>query len=349
MEGSKKIRIGISIGDTNGIGLELVMKAFEDPRLLKYVTPIVYSSPKMNSFHRKYLNIKEFSFNNIERAEQADPKRINSVSVWKEEVAVEFGVPTQLSGAYAFRSLQAAVKDLKEKKIEALVTCPINKNNIQSKDFNFQGHTEYLQSVFNAKNNLMFLLGDQMRVGLVTNHLPVSSVSGALSKELIMEKLRLMNNSLKFDFGIDQPKIAVLALNPHGGDGGIIGREEIETIQPTIETAKEEGILAFGAFSPDGFFGSASYRNYDSILAMYHDQGLLPFKLLEFGSGVNYTAGISAIRTSPDHGTGYDIAGKGVAHVESFKRAIFMARDIYQQRKGRLELEVNAMKPIENN
>ena len=345
----EKLNIGISIGDTNGIGIELILRTFKDSRILKHFTPIIYGGPKVVNFHKKALREstkekEELSFNIINRTEEANAKKVNLLVCWNEEVPVEFGKATALSGRYAYRSLEAATRDLKKGKIQALVTCPIGKNNIQSRDFNFSGHTEYLQHKFEAKESLMFLLGEKLRVALVSNHLPVKDIAQSITKEKIIDKLVLLENSLKIDFGIAKPKIAVLALNPHAGDGGLLGKEEIDIIIPALEKAAEKEILAIGPFSSDGFFASSGYNSYDAILAMYHDQGLIPFKLLEFGNGVNFTAGLSVVRTSPDHGTGYAIAGKGVANIDSFRKALFQALDIYKSRFDNLK----EISPIES-
>ena len=338
MSNSKLPRIGISIGDTNGIGLELILKTFRDERILKRMVPLVYGSTRVINFHRKALQLEDFHYSKVDNASQAQDGKLNVINCWNEEVNVKLGTPTKESGRYAYRSLEAAVRDLKNDRIEALVTCPISKENIQSKDFDFPGHTEYLQASFDSVESLMFLVGEKMRVGLVTNHLPVSEVAASITQELISTKLKLINKSLQSDFSINGPRIAVLGLNPHAGDQGLLGKEEEEIISPAIELAKNDGIYAYGPFPADGFFASSAFMKYDAILAMYHDQGLIPFKMAEFGSGVNFTAGLNVVRTSPDHGTGFDIAGKGKASTDSFRKALFAAVDILRNRKSNMKL-----------
>lgn len=340
-----KIKIGISIGDINGIGLEIIIKTLMDNRMMNHFTPIVYGSPRIASYHRKVLGINDFSFNRIRDVKEASQKRPNMQVCWNEEVIIELGKSSNVAGEYALKSLQYALDDLKTGKIQALVTAPVNKNNMQSDAFKFPGHTEYLQHEFGASNSLMFLISDNLRVGVVTGHIPLKEVASQITKENILKKLKLMNNSLKTDFGISKPRIAVLGLNPHAGDNGTLGMEEQEIIAPAIQHAKENNnILAFGPYPADGFFGSGKFSSFDAVLAMYHDQGLIPFKALEFGSGVNFTAGLPIIRTSPDHGTGYDIAGKNQADIDSFRSAIFAAIDIYKTRNENLELMAGAIK-----
>lgn len=340
---SEKIKVGISIGDLNGIGMEVIIKSLMDNRVLDYFTPIVYGNTKNASFHRKANNINDFSFNVINEVEQANPKRSNMINVWQEDVKITLGEDTEIGGKYAFLSLEKAVEDLNAGKIDALVTAPINKHNIQQEGFNFPGHTEYLQSKVNADDVLMFMISDELRVGVVTGHIPLKEVSSQITEESILKKLRMMNDSLKKDFWIQKPKIAVMGLNPHAGDNGVIGTEDDEIIRPAILKANAEGILAFGPYPADGFFAGDAFKKFDAVLAMYHDQGLIPFKHIASRKGVNYTAGLPIVRTSPDHGTGYDIAGKNMASHESFLEAIFAAVHIVKNRREQVELSANPL------
>lgn len=339
-----KIRAGITIGDINGIGLEVIIKTLMDNRILQLCTPIVYGSSKVASFHRKALGVSDFSFFPIREADQANPKNANLVNCWEEEVAIELGKPSSIAGKYALKSLEAAINDIKRNKTDVLVTAPIDKQTIQSDKFNFPGHTEYLAEQFQVKENLMLLVSDSLRVGVVTGHVPVNKISSLLSTELIIKKIRILNKSLIEDFGIRKPKIAVLGLNPHAGDKGLIGDEEAKIIIPAINKAKEDNLLVFGPYPADGFFGSGNFKNFDGVLGMYHDQGLVPFKALSFGSGVNFTAGLPIVRTSPDHGTGYDIAGKNIASEDSFRQALYLACDIFKNRMEYKELTSNPLK-----
>lgn len=308
-----KLKIGITVGDINGIGLEVIIKSLLDNRVLEFFTPIVYGNTKVASFHRKALGVSDFSFNVINDPEQANPKRANMINCWQEDVKITLGEENEIGGKYAFISLEKAVEDLNAGKIDALVTAPINKHNIQQEGFHFPGHTEYLQEKTNADDVLMFMICDELRVGVVTGHIPVKDVSDHITEAAILNKLELMNESLKKDFWIQKPKIAVLGLNPHAGDNGVIGVEDDMIIRPTIEKAKEKGILCFGPYPADGFFANHAYEKFDAVLAMYHDQGLIPFKHIANRNGVNFTAGLPIVRTSPDHGTGYDIAGQNIA------------------------------------
>lgn len=339
----RKIVVGITHGDINGIGYEVIIKSLSDPRITEILTPIVYGSSKVASYHRKALNIENFSFNQIRTPAEAHTKRANIINCTDEEVKVDPGKSTPEAGKASFDALQRATLDLKKGSIDVIVTAPINKDNIQSKDFNFPGQTEFFQEKFGAENALMFLVSDIMRVGVVTGHIPVSQVSESIKTQKILEKLRIMNKSLLEDFGIRRPKIAVLGLNPHSGDNGLIGKEEINEIIPAIKIARDEKIMAMGPYPSDGFFGSETFRKFDAVLAMYHDQGLIPFKALVFESGVNYTAGLSIVRTSPAHGTAYDLVNKNVASPESFLKALFMACDIFQKRKEFRELTANPL------
>ncbi len=341
---SDKIKVGISIGDVNGIGLEVIIKTLLDKRLLDYCTPIVYGQTKVASFHRKTIGVDEFNFNVINTAAEAHPHRPNMINCWDEDVKIELGQATEIGGKYAFLSLERATNDLIAGEIDALITAPINKHNIQNENFQFAGHTEYIQSKSGAADSLMFLLGEDLRVGVVTGHIPLAEVSKAISKEKIRGKLELMNQSLKADFWIEKPKIAVLGLNPHAGDEGLIGKEEKEIIIPAIEDAFGKGILAFGPYPADGFFANNSWQKFDAVLAMYHDQGLIPFKQLAFHNGVNFTAGLPVVRTSPDHGTAYDIAGQNKASESSFREALFAAIKVVKNRRENKELTANPLK-----
>jgi len=340
---SEKLKIGISIGDVNGIGLEVIIKTLSDSKIYDYCTPIVYGHTKVASFHRRAINVNEFNFQVISDASQAHDKKPNMINCWEEDVKIELGSVTEAGGKYALLSLQKATDDLVSGAIDALVTAPINKDNIQSDEFKFPGHTEYLQERGGAAESLMFLVSDTLRVGVVTGHIPLAKVSESVTAEKIVAKLKLMDASLKGDFWIRKPRIAVLGLNPHAGDNGLIGSEEINIITPAIEEARANDILAFGPYPADGFFGNGAYMQFDAVLAMYHDQGLIPFKQIAFESGVNFTAGLNFVRTSPDHGTAYDIAGKNLASEMSFREAIFTAIHIVKHRKETLELNENPL------
>lgn len=340
---SEKLKIGISIGDVNGIGLEVIIKSLMDSRVLDFFTPIVYGSTKVASFHRKAIGIQDFSFHVIQDAEQAHPKRANMINCWQEDVKITLGEQNEIGGKYAFLSLERATEDLRAGKLDALVTAPINKHNIQQDGFHFPGHTEYLQAKVEASDVLMFMIADELRIGVVTGHVPVKDIAQGITQEAILHKLRLMNESLKKDFWIEKPKIAVLGLNPHAGDKGLIGTEDDSIVLPALEQAKNEGIFCFGPYPADGLFASDAYTKFDAILAMYHDQGLIPFKHIAARKGVNFTAGLPIVRTSPDHGTGYDIAGKNLASHESFMEAIFSAVHIVKRRREQAELTANPL------
>lgn len=341
---SDKIKVGISIGDVNGIGLEVIIKTLSHNRVLDYCIPIVYGHTKVASFYRKTLGMNGFNFQVIGQATQAQDKVANMINCWEEDVKIELGVANETGGKYALKSLTAAMDDLLAGQIDALVTAPINKNTIQSDAFQFPGHTEYLQARTGANSSLMFLLGEDIRVGVVTGHVPIKDVATSINKEQILAKLSLMNISLKKDFWIQKPKIAVLGLNPHAGDAGLIGDEEQKIIIPALEEANKQGILAFGPYSADGFFASHAYKKFDGVLAMYHDQGLIPFKQIAFHNGVNFTAGLPIVRTSPDHGTGFDIAGKNQASEQSFLEALFAAIAIVKRRQEHEVLISNPLK-----
>lgn len=336
---SKKIKVGITHGDINGVGYEIILKVLEDNRILELCTPILYGSAKLAANYRKALDMPNIPFNQIEKASDAKDDANNIINVVPEELRAEPGISSADAGKAAFESLERAVADLKNGDIDVLVTAPINKANIQSESFTFPGHTEYLEAAAgeNGGRALMILCNDTLRVALVTTHLPIAKVPEAITKEEILAKLEIFNKSLQRDFGIQAPRIAVLALNPHAGDSGLLGTEEQEIIIPAISEARERKILAFGPYAADGFFGAGRFVKFDGILAMYHDQGLAPFKALATDSGINFTAGLPFIRTSPDHGTGYDIAGRGEASAESMRAAIYAAIDICRNRRNDYE------------
>ncbi len=342
MKKAENIIVGISIGDLNGIGSEIVLKTFEDSRMLELCTPVIFANVKIISFIKKNFELTA-QLHGIDKIDQLVLGKINVLNVWKEGVDINFGKIDDNVGKYAIKSFVAATNALKENQIDVLVTAPINKYNIQSEEFNFPGHTDYLDKQLEGEA-LMFMIQDNLRVGLLTDHLPINEVSKHLNEELINRKVRTINESLIKDFKIRKPKIAVLGLNPHAGDNGVIGKEDDEIIKPAIKKLFDEGIMAFGPFSADGFFGNSLYEKYDAVIAIYHDQGLIPFKTLSFGQGVNYTAGLNKIRTSPDHGTAFEIAGKGVADYNSFKEAVYLAIDIYNSRIEHQELLKNPLK-----
>lgn len=342
MNKSEKIKLGISIGDFNGIGIEIILKTFLDKRMLDFCTPIIFGSTKLITAYKKSMKI-DLPFNGIKQVNNAILGKVNIVNVWNDDVKVELGSPTENSGKYALKSLEAATNSLKNGEIDVLVTAPINKDNIQSETFKFPGHTEYLESELDGES-LMILMADKLRVGLITGHIPISEISAAVTPELIKQKVSILYKTLVKDFGISKPKIAVLGLNPHCGDNGVIGNEDDVVIRPTIAEIQKEGKLVYGPYAADSFFGSENYKNFDGILAMYHDQGLAPFKTLSFGGGVNFTAGLDKVRTSPDHGTAYELAGKGEANINSFKEAVFSAVQIYSTREEYNDLTKNILK-----
>ncbi|WP_297690691.1 4-hydroxythreonine-4-phosphate dehydrogenase PdxA [uncultured Eudoraea sp.] len=341
MEELAKIRVGISIGDLNGIGGEVILKTFEDSRMTDFCTPIIFASNKTISKFKNDLKIN-ISYNGIKEVQKAIAGKINVVNAWTETPNINYGQATEESGKYALKSLRTAVNALKNNEIDLLVTAPINKKNIQTKDFNFPGHTDYLASELEGES-LMFMVTDNLRIGLLTDHLAVKDVPEAITPELIRNKIRIMENTLKMDFGIRKPKIALLGINPHSGDNGVIGKEDDEVLKPVIRELSDDGHLVYGPYAADSFFGSEGYKSFDAILAAYHDQGLIPFKTLSFGKGVNFTAGLSKVRTSPDHGTAYEIAGKGKADPASFKEAVFMAISIFRKRKEFQKLMKNPL------
>jgi len=324
-------RIGITIGDINGIGPEVILKSLAHSKILDYVTPVIYGSTKTLSYYRKNFKLDDLQYIRI-KDEEFIPKKINVVNCWEEVIEISVGQSTPEAARASRLSLMKAVEDLRNNKIDALVTGPINKHNIQGEDFNFPGHTEYLTKEFEAKDSLMLLINGDLRIGVVTGHIPVSEISKNITTKKVKSKIDILEKSLKKDFGIVKPRIAVLGLNPHSSDKGLIGKEEEEILIPLIDSLKNDGKLIFGPFPADGFFGDGKYRQYDGILAMYHDQGLIPFKTLAFETGVNFTAGLSIIRTSPDHGTAYSIAGTNVATESSMREAIFLAKDIWKNR-----------------
>ena len=342
MDKANKIIVGISVGDINGIGIEVILKTFEDKRMLEFCTPVLFASNKLISYHKKALNLNN-NIHGITSIDKLVHGKINLLNAWKEEAKIDLGKTTEDGGKFAFKSLEAAVSAIKNNSIDTLLTAPINKENIQSKDFKFPGHTEYLEENLDGKS-LMILMTDELRIGLITGHIPVSKVAETITPDLIKSKVETMYNSLVQDFNINKPKIAVLGLNPHCGDNGIIGTEDDEIIRPTITEIKESGKLVFGPYAADGFFGSKTYKQFDGVLAMYHDQGLAPFKALSFGNGVNFTAGLNKVRTSPDHGTGFDIAGKNKANATSFTEALFTSLQIFKNRKEHQKLTKNALK-----
>lgn len=342
MEKSEKIILGISIGDFNGVGIEIILKTFLDKRMFDFCTPVLFGSAKLITAYKKNMDIN-LLFNGIRQVDAAIQGRFNVLNLWKDDIEVNLGKPTVESGKYAFESLEAATNALAKGEIDLLVTAPINKENIQSEDFKFPGHTEYLESKLKGKS-LMILMAESLRIGLITGHIPVSKVAASITPDLIKEKVAILYKTLVEDFAISKPKIAILGLNPHCGDHGVIGTEDDEIIRPTIAEIQNEGKLVYGPYAADGFFGSENYKNFDAILAMYHDQGLAPFKALSFGEGVNFTAGLNKVRTSPDHGTAYDIAGKDLANINSFKEAVFSGIQIFKTRKEYKSLTENTLK-----
>jgi len=347
MKERKKLRIGITHGDINGIGCEIIFKSLSDTRILELFTPVIYSSPKVIAYYRKALGLTNFNTTSVRSAEDAHEDRINVVNCLNDEVRVEIGKSTQQGGEAAMASLQAAVADMKNDLLDAMVTAPINKYNIQSDQFRFPGHTEYLQSEFGKTKVLMLMVSDSLRMGILTGHVSLSGVSALITQDKLLSTLRLINRTMLEDFNIDRPRIAVLSLNPHAGENGLLGSEEQNIIIPAIEKVKNEGILVFGPYPSDGFFGTDNYRKFDVVLAMYHDQGMTAFKTLCFDKGVNYTAGLPIVRTSPAHGTAYDLVGTDMASSESFRQALYLACDIATNRKQYRLLKANAMKEVD--
>lgn len=326
------VKVGISHGDFNGIGYEVILKTFSDTRIMEEMIPVLYGQAKILSYYKKNFGLTDFTYNLIKDVRQAQPRKFNVINISDEEYKIECGQSTSTAGALALRSLQMAMNDVKDGTIDALVTAPINKENIQSEAFQFHGHTEFLTSYFPDHQSLMFMVWDKLRIGTLTNHIPISEVAASLTPELILNKLLVMRQSLQNDFGVTMPKIAVLSLNPHAGDGGLLGQEEKTILIPAIAQANHQDILAFGPYPADGFFGAGAWRKFDAVLAMYHDQAMLPFKLLAMEEGVNYTAGLPMVRTSPAHGTAYDIANKNIASPDSFRHALYLAVDVVRNR-----------------
>ena len=342
---NKKIRVAITQGDINGVGYEVILKTFGDSRMYEYCTPVLYGSTKVASYHKKLLASmpQEMQFTSIRDASEAQDNHFNVVNLTQDEVKIDLGRSTEIAGALSRQSLNAACADLKSGKVDVLVTAPINKRNIQAPDFDFPGHTEYLSHQFGS-HSLMLMVCDRIRIGIVTNHLALKDVPGALTHNLLLDKMMLLNESLMRDFGITRPKIAVLALDPHAGDNGVIGDFDQKIIRPAIDDAQSKGVLAYGPFPSDGFFGSADFNKFDGVLALYHDQGLIPFKLMSFTEGVNYTAGLPYVRTSPAHGTAYDIAGHDRASEQSFRSAVYLACNVLRNRQQYDELNADPLK-----
>lgn len=341
MKKQEKIKVGISVGDLNGVGIEVILKTFEDSRMLEFCTPIVFGSSKSVSFHKKALGI-ETGIQGVDRMDKVVHNKLNLLNVWKEMIDLELGTPTEVSGKYAFESLRRATAALKKGDVDVLVTAPIDKHNMPSEDFVFAGHTEYLEQELEGEA-LMILMTENLRVGLITGHLPLKDVAEAIDVSRIAKKVEIMHKSLKNDFNINKPRIAVLGLNPHCGDKGVIGTEDDEIVAPAIADLQKKGMLIYGPYAADGFFGSGNYKNFDGVMAMYHDQGLAPFKTIAFGQGVNFTAGLNKIRTSPDHGTAFAIAGQGKADHRSFQEALFTALELFKARSSNLELVKNKL------
>ena len=338
------MRVGLTTGDPNGIGVETILKTFMDDRMLNSIIPILYASENLIDQNLKTIGVENLKVNFVESAEKARKGKFNVVKSCSENFSIVHGELSSEAGAYSFESLKNAVEDLASTKFDVLVTAPINKDAITKSGFKFPGHTEYLADFANADDVLMFLVDDGLRIGIVTGHIALKDVASKLTSDTIKSKLDLMNESLLMDFGCSTPKIAVLGLNPHAGDNGLMGNEEKNIISPAIKEANSKGIKAFGPYAADGFFGSGAYKNFDGVLAMYHDQGLAPFKALSFGRGVNFTAGIQIVRTSPDHGTGFDIAGKNEATADSIRSAIFLASDVRKNRLNYREISSNPLK-----
>jgi len=338
----KKIKVGISVGDLNGIGMEIIIKTFFSNRMMDFCTPVIFGGVKTASYHRKSLEIKDFSFNIIKKIKDINTKRANLLECWQEEVEIKLGEPTIISGKYALKSLTKATDAIKNKLVDVLVTAPINKSNIKVNEPSFIGHTEFLGDKFNG-DSIMIMISDEMRIAFVTGHVPLSDVPNIITKDKLVNKIKQLSSVLIQDFGISKPKIAIIGLNPHAGEDGMLGKEEKEIIIPSIKDAQEGNILAFGPYPADSFFTKENLKNFDGILSMYHDQGLTPFKTLSFKEGVNYTAGISIVRTSPVHGTAYDIAGKNCADESSFRNAIYLACEIYKKREEYKRLTSNPL------
>ncbi|NRB83782.1 MAG: 4-hydroxythreonine-4-phosphate dehydrogenase PdxA [Winogradskyella sp.] len=341
MKKQEKVIVGISVGDLNGIGTEIIIKTYEDPRILELNTPVIFASAKVMQFCKNHFKSK-ISFFSIDDPKKVVHGNVNIVNVWKEPVKIEFGKEDKKIGEYAIKSLAAATKALKEGAIDVLVTAPINKHNIQSEKFNFPGHTDYLAKALDGES-LMFMVSGNLRVGLLTDHVPLKEAANYINEKLIKKKINTVLTSLRQDFRIRKPKVAVLAINPHAGDNGVIGNDDDVVLRPTLEKITSEGNLVYGPYSADSFFGSSNYKSFDAIIASYHDQGLIPFKTITFGEGVNFTAGLTKVRTSPDHGTAYEIAGQGKADESSFKHAIYTAIEVFRNRKTHSQYSKNAL------
>ncbi len=339
----QKIMVGISLGDINGIGIEIILKTFKDNRMLDFCTPVIYGSNRIISYHRKILNYHDININLINSIKEAKPKNINLLNISKEEISIKIGSNSEVSGEFAFKSLEKASASLQKKEIDVLVTSPINKFSIQKIKPDFLGHTEFLEKKF-VGNSLMIMVSDVMKIAFVTGHIPISDIKNHITESKIIATTKTLSNSLIKDFQYRRPKIAILGLNPHAGENGMLGKEEKEIINPAIKKLKDDGILAFGPYPADSFFSQKNLSLFDGVLAMYHDQGLAPFKALSFYRGVNYTAGLNVIRTSPVHGTAYEIAGKGIANEKSFRESIFLACDIFKKRSEYQELNLKPLK-----
>ena len=342
MTKERKIRVGISIGDLNGIGSEVILKTFEDPRMLDFCTPVIFASIKTLVFLKKHFS-SACNLQGIDKLEDIEEDKVNVYNIWKEHVDISFGQEDVKIGEFAIQSLQAATTALKIDEIDVLVTAPINKKSIQSEDFKFPGHTDYLNQELEG-DSLMLMVSEGLKVGLLTDHVAVKDIAATITPKLIKQKTATIYRSLIMDFGIPRPKIAVLGINPHSGDNGVIGKEDETILKPTIAEINKGGRLIYGPYAADSFFGSSNYQAFDAVVAAYHDQGLIPFKTLSFGEGVNYTAGLNKVRTSPDHGTAFEIAGKGTADEGSFKEAVFLAIKIFKNRELHEELTANPLK-----
>lgn len=339
----QNIVVGISHGDYNGIGYEVILKTFSDKRMFEFSTNVLYGSPEIAHFYIQNLDLTNYGINTVTDVAKLHADKLNVVAIDEKNLKIEPGKSTKKAGELAFKSLEQAIADLKNNKIDLLVTAPINKENIQSEKFQFAGHTDYLAKAFNVHNHLMLMVKQNLRIGVITGHIPLKNVAETLTTELISQKIKALNHSLGYDFGIRKPRIALLGLNPHASDNGLIGNEEQEIIIPAIMQAKKEGMLVYGPFPADGFFASENYKNFDGILAMYHDQGLIPFKTLAFENGVNFTAGLPIVRTSPAHGTAYDIAGKNQASPVSFREAVYLGIEIFKNREMNDEISKNPL------
>jgi 4-hydroxythreonine-4-phosphate dehydrogenase len=344
---TEKVKVAITQGDINGIGYEIIFKTLADPKILELYTPVIYGSSKVAAYHRKALNIPNFSLNSIRSGEEAHPKRVNIVNCLDDNIRVELGKATDTGGKAAFEALRKAVQDLKNGAVDVLVTAPINKNATYSENFNFPGHTEYLAEQFGGKSHIMLMVSSKLKVGVVTGHIPLKEVADQLTIEKVLDKIRVLDKTLRVDFTIRKPRIAVLGVNPHAGDQGLLGDEEINIIKPAIDVAREEGIMALGPYPADGLFGSGDVGRFDAVLAMYHDQGLAPFKSIAFSEGVNFTGGLPVIRTSPDHGTAFEIAGENKADETSFREAVYLAIDVFKQREMHDEISADPLKPAD--